>query len=135
MINIGPYCIPGSFSLRSSERGGPWPKVEKQIWLFSLPPQSGKTLNPGKDQPPSAMVRPDGPGSSLCSPMAYRSPELLTPSEWHGDPFTNGPRGSSKSGSWALTINRVEVESLFSPPQVAIHLVKSACERPVVAGR
>lgn len=32
-------------------------------------------------------------------------------------------------------INRVEAESLFSPPEVAIHLVKMACERPSVGGR
>jgi hypothetical protein len=32
-------------------------------------------------------------------------------------------------------INRVEAESLFSPPEVAIHLVKIACERPAGGGR
>lgn len=34
-----------------------------------------------------------------------------------------------------MMTNRVEAESLFSPPHVAIHLVKMACERPCVAGR
>jgi len=34
-----------------------------------------------------------------------------------------------------LTTNRVEEGSLFFPPEVAIHLVKMACERPAVAGR
>jgi transposase len=34
-----------------------------------------------------------------------------------------------------LTTNRVEEEPLFFPVQVAVHLVKMACERPAVAGR
>lgn len=32
-----------------------------------------------------------------------------------------------------MTINLVEGESLFSPPEVAVHLVKLACERPAAA--
>jgi transposase len=62
--------------------------------------------------------------------MVCRSPGLPEPLELLAGQSTNGPNGSRKSGSLVLRINRVEAESLFSPPEVAIHLVKIACERP-----
>jgi len=67
--------------------------------------------------------------------MGCRSPESARPSEWHVAPSINGPRGSRKSDFLVWTINGVEEGPLFSPPEVAIHLVKVACERPAASGR
>lgn len=73
--------------------------------------------------------------SSSCS--RRESPSLTSPgsSVCVEGSSTNGPSVSKNTGSLDLKIKRVEAESLFSPAQVAIHLVKIACERPTCAGR
>ncbi len=47
----------------------------------------------------------------------------------------NGATDSSKSESTDWPINRDAGESLLFPPEVAVHLVKIACERPDLVGR
>jgi hypothetical protein len=47
----------------------------------------------------------------------------------------NGPNGFRSTGSADLRTKRVGGRSLFSPPEVAVHLVKIACERPELRGR
>jgi transposase len=67
--------------------------------------------------------------------MECRSPRLLG---WSGLPVVqsiNGPNGFRSTGSPDLRTKRVEGRSLFSPPEVAVHLVKIACERPELRGR
>jgi len=67
--------------------------------------------------------------------MAARSPRPLGPSAGGGSSSTTGSGDSTSAVSTGSATNPAGVASLFFPPEVAIHLVKIACERPDRLGR
>jgi hypothetical protein len=73
--------------------------------------------------------------SFCCAPADVRFAALLRSSGCVVGMSRNGSRDFARNVSMAWPIARDAGGSLFSPPEVAVHLVKLACERPELAGR
>lgn len=91
--------------------------------------------NRGSDPRPSERDWPDADASSCsgrteCPFWAFPIKSIRAV-----DTLKNGSTVSSIIAWMDLPTNRGEAESLFFPPEVAIHLVKIACERPDDQGR
>jgi hypothetical protein len=66
----------------------------------------------------------------FSEPKVYHSPRLLNESVLDVVSYANGLKGSLSIDLKGLEANPDEGVSLFFPPEIALHLVKLACERP-----
>ncbi len=71
-------------------------------------------------------------GHGPCSSSPMDSPTRTRRSRlgWPSGTCASGPNASSRRGSLDCRTGRDQGAGLFSPPDVALHVVKIACERP-----
>jgi hypothetical protein len=112
-----------------------WHVAASLRYALSWPPKSVKRWNGGNGQPPLPQDWPDGGGlsyywrqgppnplwhrrSACNAPWSANGPNVFSPSVWMASrtPLAVGPKG-------------------VFPPEVAIHVVHLACERPDLVGR
>ena len=89
----------------------------------------------GSDAPPFAPAWSGADGSCCCGPPGRRSPRSGEPWAFGGVLSRSGSSDSSARGLTAWATSRAGDGSLFFPPEVAVPLVKLACERPELRGR
>lgn len=104
------------------------------MWL-ALPTKKKKGLNIYFAQQPFRQDWHDVPEWFCLWTKAYRSPRLLNGSVLDEVLSANGLNGLLRKDLKDLETNPGEGVSPFFPPEVALHLVRLACERPDNLGR
>src|SRR5439155_10078218 len=80
-------------------------------------------------------ARSNVPGSSCDLPAVRRSPRSAGTCRRRVTPCASGSSASARSGSRGCTTFRAPAARRSFPPEVALHVVKIACERPDLRGR
>lgn len=111
------------------------PLAEKPLFASNFPRINGIFWCPGKDPVVLPLALLNEHSLFFSSLIRCRSLRLLPNWTSKGIASPNGENGSSRMEWMACMTNQEEVENLFSPPEVAVHLVKIACERPDKVGR
>jgi hypothetical protein len=129
---IGPIRL-----YQPSQKGGIelWHVVANHLWSSSSPQRRAapwKPYNGARRFPP---VSPGVRAWSSCVPMVPPWPMWPVGSGWHHAWSRSGSNAIANRASvaWAIKLDR-GVPRAF-PPEVAVHLVKLACERPDLCGR
>src|SRR5262245_46599345 len=112
-----------------------WHAAENHPCALSYRPQSGRPWNAGSALPRLPQGWRDGGG--LFSWWCLGAPNSMRPgwSESSGASCANGPNACSPRASTGLLMPLAAAPRAFFPPEVAIHLVRLACERPDTLGR
>jgi hypothetical protein len=112
-----------------------WPAAASPHDAFCCPPKHVTPWSTGSVQPPSPPGWRDG--ERFCSSWPRVTPSLTWRARWasNGPWCVSGPSAFSPSG-WrgSPTPLAVGPRAVF-PPEVAIHVVRLACERPDALGR
>jgi DDE superfamily endonuclease len=113
----------------------PWHAAAHRRWLSSCPPQNARPWSAGSARPRWLPAWPVGGRLSFCWPTGARNPRWPSWSGSNAGSCASGPNGSWPSvwRGW-LTPLAVGPRGVF-PPEVAIHVVRLACERPDPLGR
>lgn len=112
-----------------------WDKDVTRNFMWTLRRKTVWFWNRGYAPPPSRRAWPSGLGSFFSGPEGTLSQASVASWVWPVCLSTNGWIDTTGKGCRAYTTNPVEAGSLFFPPEVAIHLVRLACERPDERGR
>jgi transposase len=112
-----------------------WQKEEGRHSSSPFRATKGLNSNTTFAAPQCAPARHGVRASFCCGLMESRFQKWPAESESYGALSTSGSSASSKRESPVWRTSGVVGESLFFPPQVAVHLVKLACERPDKLGR
>jgi len=91
---------------------------------------NGRHLHTGKARRPSRPGWPKAGQSSPCVPMAWPSRRLRGAWRWGGGSSATGASAFSTSGVRGCPTSPAGVVRHCFPPEVAVHRVKMACERP-----
>jgi DDE superfamily endonuclease len=108
----------------------PWQEDVTLHFLFFLHQRTAKRWNLCGVPPLLGLAWPIAHALSCVLAMAFRSPTPLAGSASPADWSTSGSIASTTKASKGCGINPVPDGNLFFPPEVAVHLVKLACERP-----
>jgi transposase len=119
----------------SARRKLPGHAVANRRWLLSCPPQSARPWSAGSGQPPVPPAWHAGGRLSCCWLIGAPTPRWL-----HGSASNAGSCASGPNDSWR-SVWRGSPTPLAAgpragfPPEVAIPVVRLACERPAPRGR
>jgi DDE superfamily endonuclease len=102
---------------------------------LSCRPPSGRPWNVGNEQPRSPQGSRGGDGWSCCWLLGTPNPLWPRGSASSGASCVNGPNAFSPNASTGLLTPRAAVPRAGFPPDVAIPVVRLACERPDPLGR
>jgi transposase len=122
-------------SHRIAGRRSPWHAAANQAYALSYPLRNIQRWNAGNGRPPSVPDGCAGDRSFFSWRLGTRTPTW--PKLWASNVPScgNGPDGFWPSGWMAsLTLLAAAPRAVF-PPEVAIHVVRLACERPDLFGR
>jgi transposase len=127
------YVVPSITSL--DRRMVRWRAAANHLWLLSYPPRSGRPCNAGSGRPRWRQGWCAGDASSCCWLTATCNPRWR---RWSGSNAASSASGRggfwpSVSRGWA-TLLAAAPRAVF-PPEVAIYVVRLACERPDILGR
>jgi transposase len=116
-------------------RRSPWHAAASPHGTFSYGPRSVRRWNGGNVRPPSRQDWLAGGRLSSCWQPALPNPRQRRRLACNGPWFATGPSASSPSGlTGSPTLLAAGPRAVF-PPEVALHLVRLACERPDLLGR
>jgi transposase len=102
---------------------------------FSFAQLNARNLHTGNGPRRSRLVWLSARALSYCGPRAWLSRRLAGAWEWGDGSSANGSSVFSTSAWQGLPISLAGADSRRFPPEVAVHLVKMACERPDTIGR
>jgi hypothetical protein len=115
---------------RKAGRSSPWHVAASLRYALSWPPKSVRRWNGGNGRPPLPQDWPAGGRLSCSWRQGPLNPRWRRRAACNARWSASGPNAFSLSGWTALrTPLAVEPRAVF-PPEVAIHLVRLACERP-----
>src|SRR5687768_16410784 len=125
----------GGYDETLTRRPLTWHKDAKPVWLLTSPRTRDRFSRRGNVRLPFEPDWPNAAGSSSCWPMVPRFPTF--PARWTSAVAlsTNGPSGFANTASLGCTIKPAVAGNLFFTPDVAMHLVTMASERPDHLGR
>ena len=112
-----------------------WRAAANHLWSLSYPPRSGRPCNAGSGRPQWRQGWCAEDALSCCWLTATRNPR------WRSWSASNArSSGSGRGGFWpsawlALPTLLAAAPGEFFPPEVAIYVVRLACERPDILGR
>jgi transposase len=112
-----------------------WHVAASPHYTLSYPPKSARPWNGGSGQPP---LRPGWPGVGRSFSFwrrGARRPRWRRLWASNAPWCANGSSGFSPSAWMAWLTPPVAVPRALFPPEVAIHVVRLACERPDLLGR
>jgi transposase len=120
---------------RSAGRGSRWHVAASLPYTFSCPPKNGTPWSTGNVLPLSPPGWPDGERLSSC--WLGDTPSLRWGAPWasNGRWSASGPNAFSPSALRDSQTRLVAGPKAVFPPEVAIHVVRLACERPDPLGR
>jgi hypothetical protein len=129
-------CCSTSLSVTSlARRTGQWRAAAKQLWSLSDPLRSGRPCHAGSGRPRWRQGWCAADASSCGGLTDTRNPR------WRRWSASNAPSSASGRGGFWLSASRgwstllAAAPRAFFPPEVAIQLVRLACERPDILGR
>jgi transposase len=128
-----PYLFP--CPTRTQRRRPVWHAAENHPYALSCRPPSGRPWNVGNDRPRWPQGSRDGDGLSCYWLLGTPNPPWPSWSVSSGASCANGPNAFSPNASTGLLTPLAAAPRAFFPPEVAIHLVRLACERPDTLGR
>lgn len=112
-----------------------WHVVAHHRWSFSSPQRSAATWKPYNGARRSLLAS-HGVRAWFCSvPMVPPWPTWPAGSGWHRGWSRSGLNATASRVSEGWAIKRARGAPRAFPPEVAVHLVKLACERPELCGR
>ena len=120
---------------RKAGRRTPWHVAASLRYELSWPPKSVRRWSGGNGRPPLAPGWSGGGRLSYCWPLAIRNPTWRRPSASNARWSASGPNASLPSvwRAWRTLLGAAP-RAVF-PPEVAIHVVRLACERPDMLSR
>jgi hypothetical protein len=120
---------------RTAGRRSFWYAAASHRGALPYPPKSTRPWTGGNGRPPWRQGWQAGGKSSCCWRLGPPNPTWLSRWGCNGPSSASGPSGFSPSAWMAsLTPPAAEPRAVF-PPEVAIHVVRLACERPDTLGR
>jgi hypothetical protein len=120
---------------RTAGRRLPWHVAASLRYALSWPPKSVRRWNGGNGRPP---LLQDWPGGGRLSCYWRQGPPNLRwrrPSACNAPWSATGPSGFSPSVWTVFQTPLAAAPRAVFPPEVAIHVVRLACERPDLLGR
>src|SRR5918996_6660429 len=127
------YLLPSP--TRLAGRRSRWHAAARPHGALSSPPKSARPWSGGHGRPPSPQGWPDVGRLSSDWPLAIRHPTWRRPSASNGPSSASGRGAFGPGASMAWSTPLVVVPRAGFPPEVAIHVVRLACERPDTLGR
>jgi transposase len=115
--------------------GSIWFLAKKAQSLFSFPIPKKRPFFRGQGLPKFLLVYPNALKSSFFLLNKCQFHTFLLNLESSATKFPNGVGDFWSGESMGYRTSQEGGEKLFFPPEVAVHLVKLACERPETAGR
>jgi transposase len=112
-----------------------WRAAANHLWSLSYPPRSGRPCNAGSGRPPWQQGWYAGDVSSYCWLSDTRNHRWRSWSAFNA-PSSAGGRGAFWPSAWRGSPTPLAAAPrAFFPPEVAIYVVRLACERPDILGR
>jgi transposase len=112
-----------------------WRAAANHLWSLSYPPRSGRPCNAGSGRPRWRQGWYAGDALSCCWLTGTRNPRWRRWSAFNAPSCASGRGGFWPSASRALPTLLAAAPRAFFPPEVAIYVVRLACERPDILGR
>src|SRR6266850_4735670 len=112
-----------------------WHAAASHHCVLSSPLKSARPWNGGNDRPPLRQGGHAGGKSSCCWPRGTPHPTWRSRLVCNGPSSASGPNVFSPSAWMASLTPPAAVPRACFPPEVAIHVVRLACERPDTLGR
>jgi hypothetical protein len=136
LIDFQAAC-PYLFSCPTSmqRRRSVWHAAENHPYALSCRPPSRRPWNVGNDRPRSLQGSCGGDDLSCCWLRGTPNPPWLSWSVSSGASCANGPNAFLPNASTGWLTPLAAVPRAGFPPDVAIHVVRLACERPDPLGR
>src|SRR5262249_34471426 len=120
---------------RTAGRRSLWHAAASHHCALLCPRKSTRPWNGGNGRPPSRQAWHAGEKSSWCWSLGTPNPTWRKQLVCNGPSSANGPSGFSPSAWMASLTPPAAVPRAVFPPEVAIHVVRLACERPDTLGR
>src|SRR5262245_29846852 len=136
LLDGEPACwYPFRCSNRIDGRRSPWHAAAKQVYALSCPLRSVTLWHAGNGRPPLVPAWCAGERSFFSWRLGTRN--LTRPRPWvsNAPSCASGPDGFWPSGWMASRTPLAAAPRAVFPPEVAIHVVRLACERPDVLRR
>jgi transposase len=112
-----------------------WRAAASHLWSLSYPPRSGRPCNAGSGRPRWRQGWGAGDAFSCCWLTDTRNRRWRRWSASNAPSSASGRGGFSPTDSQGWETLRAAAPRAFFPPEVAIHVVRLACERPDILGR
>jgi DDE superfamily endonuclease/Homeodomain-like domain len=112
-----------------------WHVDVNPLWSSFLPRRSAVNWKPYNGARQSLLASPGVRAWFCYAPMAAPWQTWPVGLRWHLVWSRSGSNATANRGSAALAIKRARGVPRAFPPDVAVHLVKLACERPELCGR
>ena len=119
---------------RLAGRRSPWHAAASPHGALSSSPKSARPWTGGNGRPLLPPGWPDVGSLSSCWPLAIHNPMWRRRSGSSGPSFASGRGAFWPSASMAWRTPLAAVPRACFPPEVAIHVVRLACERPDTLG-
>jgi transposase len=125
------------FRYRTTDHGRVllWPVAASPLYALTYLPASGRPWSAGNGRPPSPLGWRVVGRFFSCWPLDTRKPMRHRRLASNGRSCASGPDGFLHTAWMAWRTPLAAGPRAFFPPEVAIHVVRLACERPDILGR